>query len=60
MSTPLLTPVAGGVAEKAREALHHYHQALEHLKSGDWAGFGAQLDVMRATLETLNRAAGDR
>jgi uncharacterized protein len=51
MGTPLATPTA----EQAREALDHYNQAIERLKSGDWAGFGAQLDAMRGLLENLSR-----
>ena len=51
MGTPLATPTA----EQAREALDHYNQAIERLKSGDWAGFGAQLDAMRELLENLSR-----
>jgi uncharacterized protein len=51
MGTSLVAPTA----EQAREALDHYNQAIERLKSGDWAGFGAQLDEMRGLLENLNR-----
>jgi hypothetical protein len=28
---------------------------MERLKSGDWVGFGAQMDVMRGLLEKLGR-----
>ena len=31
------TPLAGPAADRAREVLHHYNQAMERLKSGDWA-----------------------
>jgi uncharacterized membrane protein (UPF0182 family) len=51
-------PLAGAAADWAREALDHYTQAIERLKSGDWAGFGTELDAMRAPLESLNRQAG--
>lgn len=51
-STP---PPAGPAADRAREALEHYKQAIERLKSGDWAGFGAELDAMRGLLEDLSR-----
>jgi len=44
-----------GAATPAREALDHYNQAIERLKSGDWAGFGTQLDMMRGVLENLSR-----
>ena len=49
------TPQAAPSAEQAREALDHFHQAIERLKSGDWTGFGAQLDAMRGILENLSR-----
>jgi len=49
--TSLTTPSAA----QAREALDHYNQAIERLKSGDWAGFGTQLDAMRGLLEHLSR-----
>ena len=52
------TPVAAPAAAQAREALDHYNQAIERLKSGDWAGFGTQLDAMRGLLENLSRQSG--
>ncbi len=48
-------PAADAAAGLAREALDHYHQAIERLKSGDWAGFGKELDAMRALLEDMIR-----
>ena len=54
------TPLAGAAADRAREALDHYNQALERLKSGDWAGFGTELDAMRALLQNMNRQSGGR
>ena len=52
MGSPSTAPAAPG---KAREALDHYNQAIERLKSGDWVGFGAQLDALRGLLEDLSR-----
>jgi len=49
------TPLAGAAAEQARKALELYRSALERLKSGDWAGFGAELDAMRGLLEDMSR-----
>jgi uncharacterized membrane protein (UPF0182 family) len=40
---------------RAREALKHYEQAMARLKSGDWAGFGAELEALRPLLEELAR-----
>src|SRR5262249_59515671 len=52
------TPLAGSAADRAREALDHYNQAMERLKSGDWAGFGTELDAMRGLLEDISRQSG--
>jgi len=49
------TRPAGARADQAREALDHYNQAFERLKSGDWTGFGTQLDVVRELLEEMSR-----
>jgi len=49
------TPSAGARADRARDALDHYNQAFERLKSGDWTGFGTQLDVVRELLEEISR-----
>ncbi|QCI67743.1 UPF0182 family protein [Phreatobacter stygius] len=56
--TGTLAPVS--VAKQVQEALDHYHRAMERLKSGDWAGFGAELDGMRGLLENLSRQSADR
>ncbi|WP_407176415.1 UPF0182 family protein [Bradyrhizobium sp. STM 3562] len=37
----------------AQQALDHYNQAMERLKSGDWAGFGKEIEAMRVILEAL-------
>lgn len=42
-------------AGAAQEALDRYNQAMERLKSGDWAGFGTQIEAMRSVLEKLSR-----
>ena len=46
---------AGAGVDRAREALDHYNKAFERLKSGDWTGFGTQLDVVRELLEKMSR-----
>jgi len=53
-TAPTASP-AVPTAAQAREALDRYNQAIQRLKSGDWAGFGTQLDAMRGLLEELNR-----
>jgi len=62
---PSSTAFAGSVSTepedvRAREALSHYDQAIERLKAGDWAGFGAELDALRPLLEQLGQHAGGR
>ncbi len=57
-STATRTPLAGPAADRVREALDHYNQAIERLKSGDWAGFGTELDAMRGLLEDVNQQSG--
>ena len=41
-------PSSGTVAV----ALHHYHQALEALRKGDWQTFGVEMDAVQKTLES--------
>jgi uncharacterized membrane protein (UPF0182 family) len=52
------TPLGGPAADRAREALDRYNQAIERLKSGDWTGFGTNLDIIRRLLEDLARQSG--
>jgi len=51
-------PLAGPAADRPRETLDHYNKAIERLKSGDWAGFGTELDMMRGLLEEMDRQSG--
>ena len=48
-------PLVGPAAPRTREALDHYNRAIERLKSGDWVGFGAELDALRGLLEDMSR-----
>jgi uncharacterized membrane protein (UPF0182 family) len=52
---PLETSRAGAGTDRMREALDRYNRAIERMKSGDWAGFGAELDKLRSLLEEANR-----
>ncbi|MGZ3412219.1 MAG: hypothetical protein ACXU80_17925, partial [Xanthobacteraceae bacterium] len=54
-STTEEAPPTSPGANRAREALDRYNQAVERLKSGDWKGFGTQFDAMRELLEEMNR-----
>jgi uncharacterized protein len=53
-------PGGDTAAKRAQEALDRYKQAMEQLKSGDWAGFGKQMDAMRGLLEDISRQSGGR
>src|SRR5215813_13568489 len=52
-ATPGTAPAATATATEmshaaaAQQALDRYNQAMERLKSGDWAGFGTQMNAMR-------------
>ena len=48
-------PTAAGADQRARDALDHYTKAIERLKGGDWAGFGAELDALKPLLEQMGR-----
>jgi len=54
------TPASSPSTDRAREALQHYGAAVERLKSGDWAGFGTELDAMRGLLEEMTRQPDGR
>src|SRR5207244_2528659 len=54
-SGPIKTLPAGAGGDRARQALDRYNRAMERLRSGDWAGFGTELDKLRSLLEELNR-----
>jgi uncharacterized membrane protein (UPF0182 family) len=57
---PAKTSLAGPEGDRAREALSHYNGAIEQLKSGNWAGFGAELDALRPLLEELSQRSAGR
>ena len=59
-ATPRNAPTGSGAAIEtpraaAQEALDRYNQAMERLKSGDWAGFGSEMEAMRGVLEKLSQ-----
>jgi uncharacterized membrane protein (UPF0182 family) len=57
---PAGTALGGPADARAREALSHYDRAIERLKAGDWAGFGAELDALRPLLEELSQHPSGR
>jgi uncharacterized membrane protein (UPF0182 family) len=58
--TPARTALAGPEADRAREALTHYNGAMQQLKSGNWAGFGAELEALGPLLEELSQHSAGR
>ena len=50
--------VGASEADPVREALNLYSRAMERLKAGDWAGFGAEMDRLREVLESSQRLNG--
>jgi uncharacterized membrane protein (UPF0182 family) len=51
VTAPAAAAAVGPIGSAAREALQHYDKAIERLKAGDWAGFGAELDALRPLLQ---------
>jgi hypothetical protein len=63
---PPSPPVPGGaltaeIAGLIQEAQQHYDKAQQYLKAGDWAGYGKELDALKAVLDRLAElvAAGE-
>ncbi len=46
-------PLSADIAELIQQAQQHYDRALQYLKDGDWAGYGGELDALKAVLEQL-------
>ena len=62
---PKAIPMMGRKKPRARGGstagqLADYDRALDRLKAGDWAGFGAELDALRPLLEELSRQPAAR
>ena len=60
IGAPAGPPAAGPANERGREALADYDRAIDRLKAGDWAGFGAELEALRPLLEELSRQPATR
>jgi len=50
----------GPVRAALLDRLNHYNGAVQQLKSGNWAGFGAELDALRPLLEELSQHSAGR
>ena len=53
-------PVAAGIASLITEAQQHYDQAQQYLKAGDWAGYGKELDALKAVLDRLAELVAEK
>ena len=60
LPAPAGSSPSGPTDERARQALADYDRAIDRLKSGDWAGFGAELDALRPLLKELSRQPAKR
>jgi MFS family permease len=60
LPAPAGSSPSGPADERARQALADYDRALDRLRAGDWAGFGAELDALRPLLEELSRQPAAR
>ena len=55
LPAPAGSSPSGPADERARQALADYDRAIDRLKSGDRAGFGAELEALRSLLKELSR-----
>ena len=46
-------PITTDIASLIEEAQQHYNQTQLYLKAGDWAGYGKEVDALKATLDQL-------
>jgi uncharacterized membrane protein (UPF0182 family) len=53
-------PVAADIADLIEQARQHYEQAQENLKAGDWAGYGSEIDAMKAILDKLAELTAEK
>jgi uncharacterized membrane protein (UPF0182 family) len=54
-SAAIEMPGANPADNQAQQALDRYNKAMAQLKSGDWAGFGQEIEAMRGVLENMSR-----
>ncbi|MCD6299809.1 MAG: UPF0182 family protein [Dehalococcoidales bacterium] len=52
-------PVAAEIANLIEEAQQHYNKAQQYLKAGDWAGYGEELEALKAALERLTELTAE-
>jgi len=52
--------VSTTLSARAQEALTHYNKALDYLKQNDWAGYGREMESMKAVLVNMSRDNGNK
>ena len=53
-----MTPKIQDVYHLGAQALEHYNNAKGHLKQGNWAEYGRELDNLERILERISSVAG--
>jgi len=52
-------PVTADIAGLIRQAQEHFDRAQEYLRTGDWAGYGEELDALQEVLQQLAELAAE-
>lgn len=47
-------PLPGDARELANQALEHYNAAQDHLREGNWAGYGQEMEQVRDLIEQIS------
>ncbi len=58
--TSIAKMVSTTLSARAQEALSHYNKALDYLKQNDWAGYGREMESMKAVLVDMSRDNGNK
>jgi len=56
--TPSGSALSVETKQLINQALEQYQRAQEHLRQGDWAGYGEEMNKLQQTLKQLDKAAG--
>jgi len=46
-------PATVDISGMIEEAQQHYNKAQQYLKTGDWTGYGKEMDALKAVLDRL-------
>jgi hypothetical protein len=52
--------VTAEIASLIEEAQQHYERAQQYLEAGDWAGYGKELDALKAALDQLSELVAEQ